>query len=125
LVRGKRYGVRHRWEIVCSRFPEKLAARYQVFLNTDPRELHKGSLAHASVVYDGKPHNTQVLSTYEGFSDQTETYAYATRSNDGQATIQMLENGKWLIKASDTFPYPDTKKADVYSFTSTITFAVQ
>lgn len=106
-------------------FNREIAARYQVILDTNPAAMGKNDLAAVSVIFDGKPHNTQLLSTYAGFSDEAETYAYATRSKQGAARIRMLETGVWLIKASDTFPYPDARKADLSSFTSTVTFGIR
>jgi len=106
-------------------FRHRIEGDYQIFLESDPGELSKNDTMVVRTIMDGKPHSTQILSTYAGFSDRQETYAYATRSGKGTGEIRILETGAWLVKIHDTFPYPDPEKADVKSLTSSMTFGIK
>ncbi len=100
--------------------------RYQVILDNDPGELKKGDVLEAQVIYDGKPHKTTVFATYEGFAEETDTFAYTTPAKgETPAKIRILQPGKWLVKVQDKFPYENTEDADQYSFTSSLTFEVK
>ncbi len=106
-------------------YKHRIKGDYQIVLENDPGNVSKGEIMNVGTVMDCKPHSTQILSTYAGFSDLDETYAYATRSRNGSAEIKILEKGPWLIKIHDSFPYPDPEKADENSFTSSMTFGVK
>ncbi len=107
-------------------FKTQSADRYQVILDNDPGVLKKDDFLKAQVIYDGKPHKTTVLATYEGFAEETETYAYSTPAKaETPAKIRILQPGKWLVKVQDKFPYENTEEADQYSFTSSLTFEVK
>lgn len=100
--------------------------RYQVVLDNDPGGLKKGEYLEAQVMYDGKPHNTTVFATYEGFAEESDTFAYTTPvKGEKPARIRILQPGKWLVKVQDKFPYENTEDADQYSFTSSLTFEVK
>lgn len=107
-------------------FKAKPDCRYQVILDNDPGGLKKGDHLEAQVIYDDKPHKTTVFATYEGFSEESETFAYTTPAKgEKPAKIRILQPGKWLVKVQDKFPYKNTEDADQYSFTSSLTFEVK
>lgn len=105
---------------------KEISQRYQVIPLDDPAKLKEGDSLRIKVTLDGKPYSTWVYATYAGFSSEKDTFAYTTRTDkEGIAKIKILKSGIWLVKASDKIPYPDTKEADNYSFTSTLTFEVK
>jgi len=108
-------------------FREKTEQRFQLVTLKDQGSVKKGDNLPVKLFLDGKPYRTWVYATYAGFSPERDTFAYATRVNreDMVAKINILEKGTWLIKTGDEIPYPDTEEADVFSFTSTLTFEVK
>lgn len=75
------------------------------------------------VTLDGKPWQGMVYATYAGFSDKTDTFAYATRTDkQGIAEIKRLEKGTWLVKADHVYPFENKDEADEYSLKATLTF---
>jgi len=107
-------------------FQKKINQRYQVIPLNDPGKLKEGDYLSVKVLLDGKPYSTKVFATYAGFSTEKDTFAYTTGTDkEGIAKIKILKSGIWLIKASDEVPYLNLKEADVYSFTSSLTFEVK
>jgi len=108
-------------------FREKIEQRFQLIALKNPGQLKKGDYLPVKLILDGEPYRTWVNATYAGFSPERDTFAYTTRVNkeDMVAKIKILEKGIWLIKTGDEIPYPDTEEADVFSFTSTLTFEVK
>jgi uncharacterized GH25 family protein len=107
-------------------FLKAIFQRYQIIPLENPWNLKPGDKLGLMVILDGSPYRSWVYAVYEGFTDEKDTFAYATRSNkDGVAKIKILNPGIWLIKADEKLPYPDKSKADYYSFTSTLTFEVK
>ncbi len=97
--------------------------RFQIVPLENPINLEKGDVLPVKVTLNGKPWSGMVYSTYEGFSDASDTFAYTTRADkQGIAKIKILENALWLIKADHSYPYEDKSKADEYSFKATLTF---
>ena len=107
-------------------FQKEISQRYQVIPVDEPGKLKEGDYLRVKVTLDDKPYSTLVYATYAGFSTEKDTFAYTTRtSKEGIAKIKMLKSGIWLIKTSDEIPYPNAEEADVYSFTSTLTFGIK
>ncbi len=106
---------------------KKLDQRHQVMPLQDPGKLNKGDYLPLKLVLDDKPFSyAWVYATYDGFSEEPETFAYTTRADGkGSAKIKVLKPGKWLILASNETPYPDREEADVYYFTDTLTFEIK
>ena len=97
--------------------------RFQVVPLENPINLEKGDMLPVKVTLNGKPWSGMVFSTYEGFSDASDTFAYTTRTDKkGIAKIKMLEKALWLVKADYSYPYEDKNKADDYAFKATLTF---
>ena len=107
-------------------FKSRINQRFEVIPFKNPGQLKEQDYLPVRLLLDGKPHKSYVYATYEGFSEDKDTFAYTTRiDKEGNAKIRLLKNKTWLIKANDELPYSDPEKADVFSFTSTITFGVK
>jgi len=107
-------------------FQKAAKQRYQVIPLDDPATLKERDYLRVKVTLDNKPHSTFVYATYAGFSSEKDTFAYTARADkEGIAKIKILKPGTWLIKASDKMPYPNTEDADLYSFTSVLTFGIK
>jgi len=107
-------------------FQKEINKRYQVIPLDDPGKLKEGDYFRAKITLDGKPYSTKVFATYAGFSTEKETFAYTTGTDkDGIAKIKILKSGVWLIKAHDEIPYSNPEEADVFSFTSALTFEIK
>jgi len=111
------------------RIPEKVFdnARFRLQPLVNLGNLHVGDTVPVKLFLDGKPFRSWIYATYEGFSSERDTYAYATRvpSADMTGKIKILKPGIWIITASDEIPYPDQTKAEVFSFACNVTFAVK
>ena len=109
-----------------SSFQKEISQRYQVIPLDEPGKLKEGDYLRVKVTLDDKPYSTLVYATYAGFSTEKDTFAYTTRtSKEGIAKIKMLKSGIWLIKTSDEIPYSNAEEADVFSFTSVLTFEIK
>ena len=107
-------------------FRKEASQRYQVIPLDEPGRLKEGDYLRVKVTLDEKPYSTMVYATYAGFSSEKDTFAYTARTDkEGIAKIKILKPGIWLIKASDKISYPNTEEADLYSFTSTLTFGIK
>ncbi len=107
-------------------FQKAISERYQVIPLDDPGKLKEGDYLRVKVTLDDKPYSTWAYATYAGFSSEKDTFAYTTRTDkEGIAKIKILKPGIWLIKANDKIPYPNPDEADVYSFTSALTFEIK
>ena len=91
----------------------------------NPYALRQGEVLPVKVLFEGKPLRTWVMATYEGFSADPDTFAYATRADaQGVARIRLLRSGVWMVKASHEVPYPDRTRCDVRKYVATLTFEV-
>ncbi len=110
-------------------FQKEIGQRFQVVALEDPGKLRKGEHLPLKIVLKDRPEGTHagfVYATYIGFSDGKGTFCYTGKPDrDGVIKIKLLERGIWLIYAPEKIPYPNTDEADVYSFTSTLTFEVK
>ena len=94
---------------------------------TDTRNWRRGEIFPVKVLYDGKPlSSVDVRATYAGFSDQSNTFALTTRTDEkGVARIKMLEKGNWVVNIMNEVPYANTEKCDKYRYNSCFTFKVK
>lgn len=97
--------------------------RFQVAPLQNPLTLDKGEFLPVRVTLDGKPWRGAIYATYSGFSDDEETFAYATKTDEqGLAKIKILEKGLWLVKTNYSYPYENQDESDEYSLKATLTF---
>ena len=91
------------------------------------KDLTKGKMFPVRVLYEGKRlFNVDVRATYAGFSDQPNTFAFSTMTdNEGVARIKILKKGKWLVNVMHEIPYPDTEECDKYRYNYCVTFEVK
>ncbi|MEW6087920.1 MAG: DUF4198 domain-containing protein [bacterium] len=107
-------------------FLKDIGQRCQIIPLDNPTDLKEGDYLRLKTTLDGKPYSTFVYGTYAEFSEDKDTFAYTTKTNkEGIAKIKILKKGVWLIKTSDTIPYPNPDEADSYSFTNTLTFKIK
>jgi len=94
---------------------------------TDTRDLKKGEIFPAKILYDGKPlSSVDVKATYTGFSDQSNTFAVTTKTDErGVAKIKILEKGNWMVNVMYEVPYPNTEECDKYRYNACFTFRVR
>lgn len=93
----------------------------------NPDQLKEEDLFPLKVIYDGKPLSHAILRvTYEGFSDQPNTFAStAMTDKDGEAHVRLLKKGTWLVTVTHKVPYPDSEECDESKYTCSFTFKVK
>ena len=70
--------------------------------------------------------SVDVRATYAGFSDQPNTFALTTRTDEkGVARIKILEKGNWVVNVIHEVPYPNTEECDKYRYNTCFTFKVK
>ena len=110
-------------------FQQEIDQRFQIVPLDDPGKLKEGDYFRVKIVFKDTPkgHKAKfVYATYVGFSDEKDTYCYATKPDkNGIAKIKIMKRGIWLIYAFDEMPYPRPEEADKYSFVSTLTFEIK
>lgn len=101
--------------------------RFNMETGADLGNIHAGDTIPVKLFLDEKPYRTIVYATYDTFSEEKDTYAFATRIPSGDFTgkIKITQPGLWIIVAKDDIPYDDPEKADNYSFGCNITFMVK
>ena len=91
----------------------------------DPATLKAGDVLEVKVLLDGKPSRTFVFGTYAGFSTESNTFGYTTRTDKkGVARIKLIHGGPWLLIAKVEAPYPDPETCDAQRWAATLTFNV-
>ena len=98
--------------------------RFRLETDADLGNVKVGDTIPVKLFLDGEPYRTYIYATYDTFSQEKDTYAYATRipSADLTGKITITHPGLWIIVAKDDIPYTDPAKADNYSFGCNITF---
>ena len=77
--------------------------RLEVVTSANPAEMKPGQDIEVKVLFDGKPVTVPVFATYDGFSDEENTYAYYTEGRpDGTARVRITHPGLWMVRAEHT-----------------------
>lgn len=78
----------------------------------NPLELQSGDTLKVQILYKGKPVAPEaVTATYDGFTDNSNTYAYFTEPyGEGEAEIKISAPGFWMIRVQ----YAVDEKGDNY-----------
>ncbi len=96
----------------------------------DPGQLRTNDTLPIRILHNGEKidESIMVYATYMGFSNESDAFAYtawASSSRDGVARIRLLQPGIWMLFVNHKFSYPDSEKADKFSYQSTLTFEVK
>lgn len=66
---------------------------------SDPAEARVGEDLEFRILFRGAPLTTEVFATYDGFSDNQNTYAYFTETRgDGIAKVKITRPGVWMVR---------------------------
>ena len=77
----------------------------EIVLTSNPAMARVGDEIGIQVLASGKPVATTVNATFDGFSKQEDTYAYATQSKaDGTAVVKITHPGLWMVRVQNTVP---------------------
>ncbi len=107
-------------------FSRPLGHKLEIIPMKDPGLLKEGDELPVKVLVEGQPARTYVFGTYEGFSGNSNTYAYTTSTDkEGVAKIKLIKAGNWLLLAKVEKPYPDAAVCDKLSYSATLTFQVR
>ena len=67
---------------------------------TDPAEAKAGGRLHVKILLEGQPYTGPVWATWDGFAPGlTNTYAYYTEAESGEAWIELTAPGWWGVRA--------------------------
>ncbi len=92
----------------------------------NPANLRSGDFFPVQVLWHGKPFKGYIYATFAGFSTESETFAYTTKTDKkGKGKIKILQPGVWMIKAAGEQAHPDPEQCDVDAFVATLTFEVK
>lgn len=99
--------------------------RLEIVPLSDPGKPGADRTTRFKVLFDGKPLATQVIATYDGFSDKEDAVAVTTESGaDGTVAVRTDTPGLWLLRAVHRFDEP-TELHDRYAAGATLVFAVE
>jgi len=92
---------------------------------SNPSRLRKGKNFRFKLLYKGKPVSEKFNATYQGF-DHKDGYSSKGKTNrKGIGSFRLKHQGRWLIKVQHKEKYPDQKKSDIYSLTTSLTFEIK
>ncbi|MHC1729730.1 MAG: DUF4198 domain-containing protein [Syntrophobacteraceae bacterium] len=107
-------------------FSRPLGHKMEIIPMNDPATLKEGDFLSVRVLIEGKPARTNLYGTYAGFSDESGTFCYTTRTDkEGVAKIRIIKAGTWLLLAKEEMHYPDTTVCDKLSYAASLTFQVK
>lgn len=77
----------------------------EIVLLSNPSEAKAGEEVTVKVLYKGQPLATNVYATYDGFSNEENTYAYFTEGkSDGTAKVKITTPGLWMVRVQHAAP---------------------
>ena len=83
-------------------FDAVLGDPLEIVLTSNPATADVGGEIGIKVLSSGKPVATTVNATYDGFSSEMDTYAYATQSKaDGTAVVKITHAGLWMVRVQN------------------------
>jgi uncharacterized GH25 family protein len=91
----------------------------------DPFSINPGEDLTVKIIYKGQPISPEVTASYDGFSDNANSYAYFTEPYDaGLAKIKLSAPGLWMVRVQYT---ADTKgpNYDKHVMRAVLVFPVQ
>ncbi len=82
-----------------SGFDKVIGQQLEIVPVDDPAKVKLGDNLRVKILYNGQPLSTEVLATYDGFTDTPNSYAYYTECDDqGIATIKVTSAGLWMVR---------------------------
>ena len=91
---------------------------------TNPATVKPGDEMTVRVLFKGQPLTTNVYATYDGFSEEENTYAYYTEGHkDGTAKVKITQPGIWMVRVQHTTP-EHTEDYDRYVARAVLLFEV-
>ncbi|MBC7800537.1 MAG: DUF4198 domain-containing protein [Gemmatimonadaceae bacterium] len=73
--------------------------RLEIVPTSNPATLKPGQDLNVRILFDGKPLSTRVYASYDGFTDNKNTYAYLTETaDDGTARVRATVPGLWMVR---------------------------
>jgi uncharacterized GH25 family protein len=86
-------------------FDAVLGDPLEIVLTSNPALAKVGDEIGIKVLASGKPVATTVNATFDGFSKEMDTYAYATQSkSDGTAVVKVTQPGLWMVRVQNSVP---------------------
>ena len=80
-------------------FAARSGDRLEIVPITNPGAFAAGQDLRVQVLFDGQPLSTRVYATYDGFTDNPNTYAYVTETaDDGTARVRLTKPGLWMVR---------------------------
>ena len=87
--------------------------------------VRPGDELTVKVLFKGPPLATNVYATYDGFSQEENTYAYYTEGyKDGTAKVKITHPGVWMVRVQRTAP-ERTEDYDRYVAHAVLLFEVK
>ena len=78
---------------------EPIGHRLEIIPLDNHNAVQPGDEMRCQVLFEGRPLATEIMATYAGFSNQPDTYAYYSKSDDtGQVAIKITEPGTWVVR---------------------------
>jgi uncharacterized GH25 family protein len=105
-------------------YEKVLGHRLEIVPTTDPTAARIGDELVFRILFDGKPLQTNVFATYDGFSRFYNTYAYATESRDGIARVKITHPGAWLVRVERRMAVVE-KDYDLHVLKAILVFPVE
>jgi uncharacterized GH25 family protein len=78
-----------------------LGHKLEIVPLANPLSLKVGNELSVKILLNGKPLNTMIYATYDGFSRHDYTFAYATEAKNGVAHIKFTQPGIWMVRVEN------------------------
>lgn len=98
----------------------------EVLLLTNPADVHGKGDIRVQVLHNGKPLQTSVGLSHDGYSKEEDTYL-ETRDTDanGMVTFHITRPALWMVRAALTAPVKDTPGVDKVNLRAVYAFPVK
>ena len=98
----------------------------EIVLLSNPAALKPGDKVRCQVLWQGKPLQTEVRASYDGFTSKEDIYAITVESNaEGLAEFTVDQPGIWFIQTANTQETENGADADKWIVRATYTFEVK
>jgi uncharacterized GH25 family protein len=110
-----------------NKIPEIKDSDFFIKLLENPVLIREKALLPVAIISKtNEPVRSYIYATYAGFSNDKDTFAWASRTNKkGLGKIKILKNGLWLLKTEYITDFLQHNLADKTKYLSTLTFQIQ